>query len=319
MVWLIGCKGMLGREVAKQLSENKIQWVGSDKEVDITNLEALDEFTESHDASATLTGNSASRGNASGKITWVINCAGYTAVDNAESNQELAKKLNEDGARNIARAARRVGAKMIHISTDYVFDGTSSIPYTEEDVKNPQSVYGLTKAAGEDAVQKEMTQYYILRTSWLYGFEGKNFVYTMTKLMNSKDTISVVNDQKGSPTCAVDLATVIIKIIVTSQNAHSLFGKNSAIPYGLYQFTNEGETSWYNFAQKIKEVGKKFKRINQNCTVNPCSTEEYPTPAKRPAYSTMSKEKIKKALKIKIPSWESSLENFMKSERFNAI
>ena len=316
MIWLIGCKGMLGSEIAHQMTENNIAWIGTDRDVDITNQEALDCFAQSHDTSANRTGLSASNGTVPGKINWIINCSAYTDVNKAESDQELAKKLNEDGARNIARTARHIGAKLIHISTDYVFDGTGTTPYTEDMVKQPLGVYGVTKAAGEDAVQKEMTQYYIIRTAWLYGFDGHNFVYTMTKAMNSHDNVKVVEDQKGTPTCAVDLASVILKIIVTSTYAHGLFGKNSPIPYGVYQCTDLGETNWYLFTKKIYELGKKYGRITQDCTVNPCNTDEYPTPAKRPAYSVLSKDKIQKALKIKLPKWEESLETFIKSERF---
>lgn len=317
MIWLIGCNGMLGSEIAKQLTDNKIAWIGTDRDVDITNPEELLNFADSHDSSAGRTGSAASTGSVPGKITWIINCAAYTAVDKAESDPELAKKLNEEGPRNIARTARKIGAKLIHISTDYVFDGTASTPYTEDMEKHPIGVYGVTKAAGEDAVEKEMTQYYIIRTAWLYGFDGHNFVYTMTKAMNSHNEVKVVSDQKGSPTCAVDLAAAILKIIITSDNAPSLFGKNSAPPYGVYQFTDLGETTWYHFTQKIFEYGKKHGRITQDCTINPCTTEEYPTPAKRPAYSVLSKDKIMSSLKIKIPAWESSLEKFIKSSRFD--
>lgn len=316
MIWLIGCNGMLGKEIARQLTENKIDWIGTDKDVDITNPEELENFSSSHDSSAGRTGNTASRGTVPSKINWIINCAAYTAVDKAEGDVELARKLNAEGPKNIARAARHIGAKLIHISTDYVFDGTSDTPYTEDMQKNPIGVYGETKSAGEDAVIKEMTQYYIIRTAWLYGFDGKNFVYTMTNAMNSHDDVKVVSDQKGSPTCAVDLASIVLKIIETSEKAPSLFGKNSALPYGVYHFTNMGETTWYEFTQKIYDFGKKYGRITQNCTINPCSTAEYQTIAKRPAYSVLSKEKICTGLKIKIPSWESSLEKFIKSNRF---
>ncbi|MDY4130813.1 MAG: dTDP-4-dehydrorhamnose reductase [Treponema sp.] len=316
MIWLIGSKGMLGSEIAKQLTENKISWIGTDMDVDITDPVALEKFTMKHGSSSGRTGLSVSKGSVPDKITWVINCAAYTAVDKAEDDTELAKKLNEDGPMNIARITRQLGAKLIHISTDYVFDGSGSVPYTEETEKCPKSVYGITKANGEDAVAKEMTQYYILRTAWLYGFDGKNFVYTMTKAMNSRPEVKVVADQKGTPTCAVDLASAIIKIITTSQKAKSLFGKNSALPYGIYHFTNLGETTWYDFTRKIYEFGKKYSRITQDCTINPCTTEEYPTKAIRPAYSVLSKDKIMSLLKFKIPAWEDSLEKFIKSNRF---
>lgn len=317
MIWLIGSHGMLGCEVAKLLTANNISWIGSNSEVDISNPTALENFATSHDQASGQTGMAASKGTVPTKITWVINCAAYTQVDKAESETEKAKQINYNGARNIARVARKLSAKLIHISTDYVFDGMSLIPYTEEDSKNPTGVYGKTKSDGEDSIQNEMTQYYILRTSWLYGFNGKNFVYTMMRLMNEKPQITVVNDQRGTPTNAVNLATTILKIINVSENAHSLFGRKAAIPYGIYHVTDKGETTWFDFANKIFLYGKKYGRIKQDCKVLPCSTQEYPTVAKRPAYSVLSKTKIQNALKVKFPKWEDSLENFIKSERFD--
>ena len=224
---------------------------------------------------------------------------GHRVTPRAVKHYLYRREQNKSYPRNIARATRKIGAKLIHISTDYVFDGTGSVPYTETMEKKPLGVYGVTKAAGEDAVEKEMTQYYILRTAWLYGFDGKNFVYTMTKLMNDRDALNVVSDQKGTPTCAMDLAAAIIKIIETSDKAPGLFGKKSAIPYGVYHFTNLGETTWFEFARRIYELGKKYARIQSDCSVNPCTTEEYPTPAKRPAYSVLDKSKIQNAFRIK--------------------
>ena len=173
MIWLIGCKGMLGSEVARQLDQNKYNWVGTDKEVDITDREALSAFEKSVETSSYLDTTRTDK-----HIKWIINCSAYTNVDKAEEETELADKLNNEGALNIARTARSIGAKLIHISTDYVFNGKGSQPYTEDMEKDPLGVYGKTKAAGEEAIQKEMTQFYILRTAWLYGFDGKNFVYT---------------------------------------------------------------------------------------------------------------------------------------------
>lgn len=318
MVWLIGCKGMLGCEISKQLTEKKIPWIGSDIDVDITSSEELSKFASSHSSRANTTGLTVSRGTVPGKIDWVINCAAYTAVDKAETDAELAERLNADGALNIARVTRQLGAKLIHISTDYVFDGKTAVPYTEDSLKCPVSVYGKTKSLGEDYISKEMTQYYILRTAWLYGFDGRNFVYTMTKAMNANERVTVVSDQKGTPTCAVDLAAAILKIIETSAKAKSLFGKNSALPYGIYNFTNLGETSWFEFAQKIYELGKKFAKIKSDCEVVSCLTEDYPTAAVRPVYSVLDKSRIQSLLKIKIPSWQESLEKFIKSDRFVA-
>ncbi|MCQ2576690.1 MAG: dTDP-4-dehydrorhamnose reductase [Treponema sp.] len=311
MIWLIGCNGMLGKEVAKQLDEGKFNWIGTDKEVDITDPTALADFEKSVESSSYLKTDTLDK-----HINWIINCSAYTNVDKAEEDTELATKLNTEGPLNIARLARRIGAKLIHISTDYVFNGNGTSPYTEDMPKDPLGVYGKTKADGEDLIQKEMNQYYILRTAWLYGFKGKNFVYTMTNLMNSHDSIKVVNDQKGTPTCAVDLAAVILKIIEKSDKATEAFGKHSAPSFGIYHFTNGGETNWHEFACEIYKLGKKHNRITQTCTVNPCTTEEYGAKVQRPAYSVLCKEKICKELKIKLPDWKVSLEKFIKSDNF---
>ena len=289
MIWLIGCKGMLGTEIARQLSENKIEFVGTDIDVDITNPQALESFVQGK------------------KISYIINCSAYTAVDKAESDADFAKKLNEDGPRNIANLAKQIQAKMIHISTDYVFDGSGSSPYTEDMPIAPIGVYGKTKAAGEEAVRQSLAEHYIIRTAWLYGWAGKNFVYTMIRAMNSHDSVKVVNDQKGSPTFAGDLADVIIKII-----------QKQDVPYGTYHCTDLGEITWWDFTNEIKKQGIALGLItNKDCIVNPCTTDEYPTPAKRPAYSVLSKDKIQKALGTTLPLWKDSLALFLKSEFFD--
>ncbi len=313
MIWLIGCKGMLGSEVAKQLDENKLPWIGTDKEVDITDYQALEKFEKSVETAAYFP---SKLNHSERQIHWIINCSAYTNVDKAEEDVELAENLNTKGPQNIARLARKISAKLIHISTDYVFNGKGTEPYTEDMEKSPLGVYGKTKAAGEDEIEKEMNQYYILRTAWLYGFDGKNFVYTMTKAMNTHDAVKVVNDQKGTPTCAVDLARIIIKLITKSDNAKSFFGKHSAPAYGIYHFTNLGETNWHEFCEEIYKFGKKYGRISQDCVVNACTTEEYGAKVQRPAYSVLSKDKILKTLNIKIPDWKESLEKFIKNERF---
>lgn len=289
MIWLIGCKGMLGTEIARQLSENKIEFVGTDIDVDITNPQALESFAQGKE------------------ISYIINCSAYTAVDKAESDADFAKKLNEDGPRNIANLAKQIHAKMIHISTDYVFDGSGSAPYTEDMPIAPIGVYGKTKAAGEEAVRQSLAEHYIIRTAWLYGWAGKNFVYTMIKAMNTHDSVKVVNDQKGSPTFAGDLADVIIKII-----------QKQDVPYGTYHCTDLGEITWWDFTNEIKKQGIELGLItNRDCVVYPCTTNEYPTPAKRPAYSVLSKDKIQKALVITLPLWKDSLGIFLKSVLFN--
>lgn len=313
MIWVIGNKGMLGSEVCRQLEEKKYNWVGTDRDVDITSIDALEGFAESVETNAYFPSKISHKDR---KITWIINCSGYTNVEKAEEDTELAAKLNEEGPRNIARVARKIGAKLIHISTDYVFGGQGTEPYAEDGIKNPLGVYGKTKLAGEVAIQKEMNTYYIVRTAWLYGFDGKNFVYTMTKLMNSHDQIKVVNDQRGTPTCAVDLAEALLKLVEKNEGAKSLIGKHSAPAYGVYHFTNLGETNWHEFACEIYKLGNKYGRITQDCAVNGCSTAEYGAKVERPAYSVLSKDKIIKELKIKIPEWQVSLEKFIKNDRF---
>lgn len=316
MIWLIGCKGMLGSEIARQLEEKKLPWVGTDREVDITDPNALQSFANSLFTSSYYP---SKLSHEQRQIKWILNCSAYTNVEKAEEELELAKKLNATGPQNIARLARSLNAKLIHISTDYVFGGKGNVPFTEDMEKNPLGVYGKTKSEGEDLIQKEMNQYYILRTAWLYGFDGKNFVYTMTNAMNNRDDVKVVNDQKGTPTCAVDLANAVLKIIDKADNAKSFFGKNSAPSYGIYHFTNLGETTWFEFTQEIYRLGKKYGRITSDCVVNPCTTEEYGAKVERPTYSVLCKDKICKELKLKIPQWQQSLERFIKSERFKLL
>lgn len=290
MVWLIGCKGMLGTEIARQLKNSNIDYIGTDIDVDITKLEVLEDFA-----------------NKNPKIDWIINCSAYTAVDKAEDDKDFANLLNNIGPKNISSVAKKINAKMIHISTDYVFDGTGNIPYTEDMDVKPIGVYGQTKADGEKSVIDSGCEYYIFRTAWLYGYDGKNFVYTMLKLMESKQALSVVSDQKGTPTFAGDLANCVIKTI-TSKNQ---------IPCGIYHCTDLGEITWYDFACEIYKQGKATGKLSNECKINPCSTDEFPTKAKRPAYSVLSKEKIQQALGIALPMWNESLNVFMNSPLFS--
>lgn len=303
MIWVIGCKGMLGSEICRQLSERNVQYVKSDIDVDITDINAIEEFARVW------------------SVTYIINCAAYTAVDKAESDVELATKLNDVAPGNIAKVAKKIGATVIHISTDYVFDvrnrevvkkncESNSLdfsPLTEDEPICPNSVYGVTKAAGEKSISDNTDRYYILRTAWLYGWAGKNFVYTMIKAMNTHDAVKVVSDQKGTPTFAGDLAKVILKIILEKK-----------IPYGTYHVTDLGETTWWDFTNEIKKQGIERGWVtNKDCVVNPCTTEEYPTPAKRPAYSVLSKDKIQKELEFTLPDWKESLTIFLKSDLFD--
>lgn len=312
MIWLIGKNGMLGSEIANQLASQNIPFVATGHEVDITNVAAIKKFLSSAE------NNFSTNNNIDSNIKWIINCAAYTAVEKAETEIEAAHALNAYAPKNLARAAKKIGATLIHFSTDYVFGKLSvndsstgkTFPFCEDDAKHPLGIYGLTKSEGEDAIQSETENYYILRTAWLYGFYGKNFVYTMTRLMSERDKIKVVCDQHGTPTNAADLAEATITLILKSEKSDTI------PPYGIYHFTNEGNTTWFDFAKEIYTLGKKYKRIENKCEIVPCTTEEYGAKVERPKYSVLSKEKISQELKIKIPDWRESLENFMADSRF---
>ncbi len=228
-------------------------------------------------------------------VNFFINGAAYTAVDKAESDQENAMRINGSTPGVIAEMLALTGGKMIQISTDYVFDGNSSVPLTEEVTTDPVNVYGKTKRAGEVNALRQNPQTMIVRTSWLYSVYGNNFVKTMLRLMSSRDAISVVSDQRGSPTNARDLAKALLDVIVSP-----VF-----IP-GVYHYSNEGEASWYEFALEIKRLS------GSTCLVNPVDTTGYPTPAKRPAWSLMDKTKIRNNYQLTIPEWKRSLETCMK-------
>jgi len=289
-VWLIGCKGMLGRELFRLLEKSGFEVVGTDSELDITDdIEALKQFARKN------------------FITWIINCAAYTAVDKAEDDVEICKKINTVGAGNVASCAKSVYAKLIHISTDYVFNGQGNKPYTEEDATNPIGVYGLTKRDGELAVPEKNPHSYIIRTAWLYGKHGNNFVNTMLRLMNEKDEVKVVDDQRGSPTWAFDLASMIVTLLKKVDSGR-------IIPFGIYHYTNEGNITWFDFAKEIYRQGRELGRITKDCVVKPCTSAEYPAKVKRPAYSVLDKSKIKNTLEIEIPAWEKSLNEFLKQQ-----
>jgi dTDP-4-dehydrorhamnose reductase len=293
LIWLIGSKGMLGTELSLLLEKSGLPFTGTDREIDITDMTALTETT------AKLSEKQ--------PVKWIINCAAYTAVDKAEDDVEVCRALNTQGSANIASVAKNTEARLIHISTDYVFDGKGERPYREDDATAPTGVYGLTKRDGEIAVQKNNHRSYIIRTAWLYGRHGNNFVYTMLRLMNGRDEVKVVNDQRGSPTWTFDLAAVILTFIKAEDS-----GKE--IPFGVYHFTNEGNITWFDFAKEIYKQGKEQGRITKDCAVSPCTSAEYPAKVKRPAYSVLDKSKIKTALGINIPAWDESLKEFIKNQ-----
>lgn len=282
MIWIVGNRGMLGSELSKLFAEAGIAFVGSDREIDFLDPFIIRRFAESN------------------HVTGIVNCAAYTAVDQAEDEPVLCRKLNVNGPANLASLANMLGARFVHISTDYVFAGDASLPYTEEDPIDPQGTYGRTKAEGEHRVQGIYPQSVIVRTAWLYGEFGSNFVYTMLKLMNSLDEIGVVGDQIGSPTWTHDLAETILAIIQDPE-------KKS----GIYHFTDEGITNWYAFATAIYEEGINTHILNKPCRIKELTTAEYPRKAKRPAYSVLSKAKIARDFGIVIPEWRTSLSLFL--------
>ena len=287
MIWLIGNKGMLGNDVEKLLKERGLTYWASDKEVDISDYKALEKFGKDK------------------KIKWVINCAGYTKVDKAEEEIDEAFKINKDGVRNIALFSAKRQIRLIHISTDYVFDGRKergAITYREDDRNNPINIYGKSKLAGEKEIKKILNEYFIVRTAWLYGLNGNNFIYTMLKLFKEKEVIRVVDDQRGSPTYTVDLADIILKIIETGSDK-----------FGIYHFTNKGVTNWYEFTKTIYCKAKRLGLLkdNKKVEIKAVKTEDYPTAAKRPGYSVLSKDKIKREFDLKIRNWDEALEDFL--------
>ena len=230
-------------------------------------------------------------------INTVINCAAYTAVDKAEQDSDIAKKVNATGVLNLVNALEKVDGKLIHISTDYVFDGNSFLPYQEFDQVNPIGVYGKTKRSGELAVINSDIDSIVIRTSWLYSSYGNNFVKTMLRLGNEKENLGVIFDQVGTPTHGRDLAKTCLEILCGDSSVD--ISKNGK----LYHYSNEGVTSWYDFAISIMELG------GENCKVKPIQTKDYPTLAKRPHYSVLNKAKIKTDFKIEIPYWRDSLKD----------
>jgi dTDP-4-dehydrorhamnose reductase len=223
-------------------------------------------------------------------------------VDKAEDDIEACRRLNTTGPANIAACAKNTGARLIHVSTDYVFNGQGTRPYQEDDPTDPIGVYGLAKRDGDLAVLENNPCSYIVRTAWLYGTYGNNFVQTMLRLMNERDEIKVVNDQRGTPTWAFDLASVIAGIIKNTEK----------IPYGIYHYANEGNITWFDFAGEIYRQGRELGIIAKDCVIKPCTSAEYPARVKRPAYSVLDKTKIKTALGIEIPAWDKSLGEYLK-------
>ena len=277
-ILVTGAMGQLGREISKLADSTEHTYIYTDvrahegvAELDVTDAEAVNAAVQGVDV--------------------IVNCAAYTDVNKAESDAEAAHKVNALAPAVLAEAAKAAGAMLIHVSTDYVFDGQANVPYTEDSVRNPLGVYGRTKMEGEDAIIKSGCRHLIFRTSWLYSTTGKNFFLTMSELTASKPELKVVVDQVGTPTYAYDLAYLITYII-----EENLLDRN-----GVYNYSGEGVCSWFDFASEINS------QMGHTCRIVPCRSEEYPTPAERPHYSVLDKSNVKRDFGIEIPYWRQSL------------
>ncbi|MDH2881571.1 dTDP-4-dehydrorhamnose reductase [Bacillus cytotoxicus] len=274
-VLVTGAKGQLGQDILRLLENSPWEVFGFGREeLDITDKEQVNNrvFTIQPNI--------------------IIHTAAYTQVDQAESDEQTAFKVNGEGTKYMAQAAEKIGAKFCYISTDYVFDGTKNEPYKIDDQTNPQTVYGKSKLAGEQYTQKYCSKYFIVRTSWVFGLYGNNFVKTMLHLATDKEKLGVVHDQIGAPTYTNDLARFIVELVQSNK-------------YGVYHASNSGVCSWYEFAKEI------FKQANINITVNPLSTEEFPRPATRPKYSVLDKGMIQQNGFNEFPHWKEALGDFL--------
>lgn len=278
-ILVTGANGQLGselREIAKREEKNLNFFFSDLPDLDITDKASVEAILREKEC------------------RFIVNCAAYTNVDRAEEEPALASKINCDGVRSLAEAAKACACTLIHVSTDYVFNGTQRTPYTEKDPTSPLGVYGRTKLAGEEAMRATGCNGIIIRTAWLYSAFGKNFVKTMLRLADERDTIRVVNDQRGAPTYAADLAAAIVRII-PQLIAHPERGE-------IYHYSDAGELSWFDFATAI------MQQAGKTCRVEPISSAEYPSPTERPAYSVLSKEKIMRRFGVEVPDWRESLD-----------
>lgn len=275
-VLVTGVKGQLGYDVMAELAKRNIEAIGVDiDEMDITDKISVEKVI----------------GEAAPDV--VVHCAAYTAVDAAEDNEALCRRVNADGTRNIAEVCKKLDCKMVYISTDYVFDGQGTRPWEPDDERHPLNVYGQTKYEGELVVQENLSKYFIVRIAWVFGKNGKNFVKTMLKLAETHDKLTVVNDQFGSPTYTYDLARLLVDMIQTDK-------------YGIYHATNEGICTWYEFACEI------FRQAGVKIEVTPVPASEYPTKAKRPENSRLDKSKLTENGFERLPSWQDALRRYIK-------
>lgn len=278
-VLVTGAKGQLGTDVMAELKSNNIEAVGIEREeLDIVDAKACEEFFD--------------KANAEKRIDAVIHCAAYTAVDKAEDEQELSYNINALGTKNIATACKKFDMKLMYISTDYVFNGQGERPWEPDDERQPLNVYGRTKYEGELFVEEITEKYFIVRIAWVFGIAGNNFIKTMLKLAKERDSLTVVDDQIGSPTYTADLSKLLVSMIQTDK-------------YGRYHATNEGYCSWYEFAKEI------FKVAGVTINVTPVDSSAYPAKAKRPANSRMEKKKLDEAGFKRLPSWQDATRRYI--------
>ncbi|OUP49738.1 dTDP-4-dehydrorhamnose reductase [Lachnoclostridium sp. An181] len=274
-VLVTGVKGQLGYDVINELEKRGHVAIGTDvEEMDITDAGKVETVLKNEKPDA------------------VVHCAAYTAVDAAEDNEDLCRKINAEGTENIAKACQELNCKMLYLSTDYVFDGEGERPWEPDDERDPLNVYGVTKYEGELAVEKYVEKFFIVRIAWVFGKNGKNFIKTMLNLGKTHDEVKVVDDQIGSPTYTFDLARLLVDMIETDK-------------YGRYHATNEGLCSWYEFAKEI------FKQAGMNVKVSPVTSEEFAAKAKRPHNSRMSKEKLSENGFERLPKWQDALERYL--------
>jgi dTDP-4-dehydrorhamnose reductase len=291
-IWITGSNGMLAQDVLAVLQQGGHEVLATDRELDICDEAAVQSFVQDHSIEA------------------IVNCAAYTAVDKAEADKELAFAINALGPKNLALAAQSVQALLVHISTDYVLSGAYGTPLLEDAPYEPLNVYGESKQAGEQAIVSCCDRHVILRTAWLYGLHGANFVKTMLKFMAQKESMRVVDDQLGAPTWSVDLASCIASILRQLQHAPAQDAR-----YGIYHASGQGITNWYGFAQEIMRLGVQAGLLPKAITVQPCNSSEFPVPAKRPAWSVLSKTKLEQNFSFYFPFWQASLQQYMQLEK----
>jgi dTDP-4-dehydrorhamnose reductase len=284
-IWLLGDQGMLGRQIALELQKNGLPFVGSDREVDIGDRRSLETFS------------------AGKKISWIINCAAYTAVDQAELESAAAFRVNTLGVESLAMLASGLGARLVHFSTDYVFDGTSRRPYLESDPPRPLSQYGQSKWQGEKLLTANCPSVFLFRISWLYGVFGGNFVNTMLKKFAEANEVCVVNDQFGSPTYAAALAGNVVRLIA-----------GDSTRYGLYHYCDNGVISWYDFAARIMAVALEQRLLGKEILLRAIRTAEYPTRAVRPAYAALDSGKVVRELNFRVTDWHLNLDEFFREK-----